>query len=547
MKHNYLFIVGGVMSGVGKGTSSAALGLTLKAKGYNVTAIKIDPYVNVDAGTMNPVEHGEVFVTVDGDETDQDVGTYERYLETNIPKINYMTTGRVYQTVIQRERNLEYKGKCVEVVPHVPEEIIRRIEQASEEAKADITLIEVGGTVGEYQNVLFLEAARMMQVKNPKSVRFVIVSYLPVPPSVGEMKSKPTQYAIRTLNSAGIRPDFVIGRSTMAMDDPRKQKIAWICGVPKEHIISAPDAKSVYDIPDMFEDQDFADNVLKCFKLKRKGNDLKRWHAFVKKMKSSKREIKIGVVGKYFSTGDFVLSDVYISVLEAIKHAAVDQGVKAKIEWLNSEEFEKNSTKMKKILSQMDGVIVPGGFGSRGIEGKIAAIEYCRKNKVPYLGLCYGLQCAVIEFARHKLGYKDANTTEIDEKTKHPVVHIQESQKENVAKGSYGGTLRLGGYPCMLKKGTTAQKAYGGEMISERHRHRYEVNNEYRDELEKAGLVISGISPDDHFVEIVEIKDHPFFVGTQFHPEFQSRPLTPHPLFVGLIKAAKQRDGGRGK
>ncbi|EKD47053.1 MAG: hypothetical protein ACD_66C00244G0004 [uncultured bacterium] len=547
MKHNYLFIVGGVMSGVGKGTSSAALGLTLKAKGYNVTAIKIDPYVNVDAGTMNPVEHGEVFVTVDGDETDQDVGTYERYLETNIPKINYMTTGRVYQTVIQRERNLEYKGKCVEVVPHVPEEIIRRIEQASEEAKADITLIEVGGTVGEYQNVLFLEAARMMQVKNPKSVRFVIVSYLPVPPSVGEMKSKPTQYAIRTLNSAGIRPDFVIGRSTMAMDDPRKQKIAWICGVPKEHIISAPDAKSVYDIPDMFEDQDFADNVLKCFKLKRKGNDLKRWHAFVKKMKSSKREIKIGVVGKYFSTGDFVLSDVYISVLEAIKHAAVDQGVKAKIEWLNSEEFEKNSTKMKKILSQMDGVIVPGGFGSRGIEGKIAAIEYCRKNKVPYLGLCYGLQCAVIEFARHKLGYKDANTTEIDEKTKHPVVHIQESQKENVAKGSYGGTLRLGGYPCMLKKGTTAQKAYGGEMISERHRHRYEVNNEYRDELEKAGLVISGISPDDHFVEIVEIKDHPFFVGTQFHPEFQSRPLTPHPLFVGLMKAAKQRDGGRGK
>jgi len=535
------------MSGVGKGTSSAALGLTLKAKGYNVTAIKIDPYVNVDAGTMNPVEHGEVFVTVDGDETDQDVGTYERYLETNIPKINYMTTGRVYQTVIQRERNLEYKGKCVEVVPHVPEEIIRRIEQASEEAKADITLIEVGGTVGEYQNVLFLEAARMMQVKNPKSVRFVIVSYLPVPPSVGEMKSKPTQYAIRTLNSAGIRPDFVIGRSTMAMDDPRKQKIAWICGVPKEHIISAPDAKSVYDIPDMFEDQDFADNVLKCFKLKRKGNDLKRWHAFVKKMKSSKREIKIGVVGKYFSTGDFVLSDVYISVLEAIKHAAVDQGVKAKIEWLNSEEFEKNSTKMKKILSQMDGVIVPGGFGSRGIEGKIAAIEYCRKNKVPYLGLCYGLQCAVIEFARHKLGYKDANTTEIDEKTKHPVVHIQESQKENVAKGSYGGTLRLGGYPCMLKKGTTAQKAYGGEMISERHRHRYEVNNEYRDELEKAGLVISGISPDDHFVEIVEIKDHPFFVGTQFHPEFQSRPLTPHPLFVGLMKAAKQRDGGRGK
>lgn len=546
MKHNYLFIVGGVMSGVGKGTSSAALGLTLKAKGYDVTAIKIDPYVNVDAGTMNPVEHGEVFVTVDGDETDQDVGTYERYLETNIPKINYMTTGRVYQTVIERERNLEYKGKCVEVVPHVPEEIISRIEQAAKQAKADITLIEVGGTVGEYQNILFLEAARMMQVKNPKSVKFAIVSYLPVPPSVGEMKSKPTQYAIRTLNSAGIRPDFVIGRSTMAMDGPRKQKIAWICGVPKDHIISAPDAKSVYDIPDMFESQNFADNVLKCFKLKRKKNDLKKWNAFVKKMKSSKREINIGVVGKYFSTGDFVLSDVYISVLEAIKHAAVSQGVKAKIQWLNSEEFEKSQTKMKKELSQMDGVIVPGGFGSRGIEGKIATIEYCRKNKVPYLGLCYGMQCAVIEFARHKLGYKDANTTEINEKTKHPVVHIQESQKENVAKGIYGGTLRLGAYPCKLKKGSVAQKVYGEDLISERHRHRYEANNDYREELEKAGLDISGVSPDNHFVEIVEIKDHPFFVGTQFHPEFQSRPLSPHPLFVGLLKAAKQRERKRG-
>ncbi|MBU4453124.1 CTP synthase [Patescibacteria group bacterium] len=547
MKHHYLFIVGGVMSGVGKGTSSAALGLTLKSKGYSVTAIKIDPYVNVDAGTMNPVEHGEVFVTVDGDETDQDVGTYERYLETNIPRINYMTTGRVYQTVIERERNLEYKGKCVEVVPHVPEEIISRIEKASKEAKADITLIEVGGTVGEYQNVLFLEAARMMQVKDPNSVRFVIVSYLPVPPSVGEMKSKPTQYAIRTLNSAGIRPDFVVGRSPMAMDDPRKQKIAWICGVPKEHIISAPDAKSVYDIPDMFEQQDFANNVLKCFGLKKKESDLKRWHGFVKKMKSAKKEIKVGVVGKYFSTGDFVLSDVYLSVLEAIKHAAVSEGVKAKIEWLNSEEFEKSPVKIKKELSQMDAVIVPGGFGSRGIEGKIKTIEYCRKNKIPYLGLCYGMQCAVIEYARNVLGWKDANTTEIDEKTEHPVVHIQESQKDNVAKGSYGGTLRLGGYPCMLKKGSKASGAYKTDMISERHRHRYEFNNEYRDALQSAGLVISGVSPDDHFVEIVELENHPFFVGVQFHPEFQSRPLSPHPLFVGLIKAGKSRGKATGK
>jgi CTP synthase len=545
MKHHYLFVVGGVMSGVGKGTSCAALGLTLKAKGYNVTAIKIDPYVNVDAGTMNPVEHGEVFVTVDGDETDQDVGTYERYLDINIPRINYMTTGRVYQTVIDKERNLEYGGKCVEVVPHVPEEIIGRIERAAREAKADITMIEVGGTVGEYQNVLFLEAARMMQVKDPDSVRFVIVSYLPVPPSVGEMKSKPTQYAIRTLNSAGIRPDFVIGRSPMAMDDPRKQKIAWICGVPKEHIISAPDALSVYDIPYMFESQEFSKNVLKSFGLKQKKNDLTKWNAFVKKMKASKREVKIGVVGKYFSTGDFVLSDVYISVLEAIKHAATHEGVKAKIEWLNSEEFEKSPAKMKKILKELDGVIVPGGFGSRGIEGKIKTIEFCRKNKVPYLGLCYGMQCAVIEFARNVLGLKDANTTEIDENTTNPVIHIQESQKENVAKGSYGGTLRLGAYPCVLKKGSVASKAYKTDMISERHRHRYEFNNYYRDLIKDAGMTISGVSPDDHFVEIVELENHPFFIGVQFHPEFQSRPLTPHPLFIGLIKASKIKKGSR--
>lgn len=545
MKHHYLFVVGGVMSGVGKGTSAAALGLTLKSKGYKVTAIKIDPYVNVDAGTMNPVEHGEVFVTVDGDETDQDVGTYERYLDTNITRANYMTTGRVYQAVIERERNLEYKGKCVEVVPHVPEEIIRRIERASKEAKADITLIEVGGTVGEYQNVLFLEAARMLQVQYPEQVKFAIVSYLPVPPSVGEMKTKPTQYAIRTLNSAGIRPDFVIGRSPLPMDEPRKKKIAWICGVPTDHIIGAPDAKSVYDIPQMFEDQHFALSVLKSFKMKAKQNDLSKWNAFVKKMRAAKKEVHIGVVGKYFSTGDFVLSDVYLSVLEAIKHAAAHEGVRAKIEWLNSEEYEKSPTKMKKDLGALDGVIVPGGFGSRGIEGKIAAIEYCRKKKIPYLGLCYGMQCAVIEFARNELGWKDANTTEIDEKTTHPVVHIQESQKANVEKGAYGGTLRLGSYPCKLKKGSVSAKCYGSDMISERHRHRYEFNNEYREELEKAGLTLSGMSPDDHFVEIVEVKDHPFFVGVQFHPEFQSRPLTPHPLFCGFMKAAKGK--GRSK
>ena len=539
MKHNYLFIVGGVMSGVGKGTSSAALGLTLKAKGYNVTAIKIDPYVNVDAGTMNPVEHGEVFVTVDGDETDQDIGTYERYLDVDITKVNYMTTGRVYQSVIERERNLEYKGKCVEVVPDVPEEVIRRIKRASTEAKADITLVEVGGTVGEYQNVLFLEAARMMQSEDPDRVQFALVSYLPVPPSIGEMKTKPTQYAVRTLNSAGIQPNFVIGRSPVEMDKPRKQKIARFCSVPETHIIGAADAPSIYDIPDIFEKQKFATLVLEGFGLKPKKNDLARWRSFTRKVNNPKKTVKIGVAGKYFSTGDFTLSDAYISVLEAIKHAAADQGVKAEIAWLNSEAYEKDPKKLKE-LTTFDGLLIPGGFGSRGIEGKIAIIQMCREKKIPYLGICYGMQCAVIEYARNVLGYPDAHTTEIDEKTTHPVVDVMEEQKVKLAKDEYGGTMRLGSYDCKLSKGTRSRKWYKAELISERHRHRYEFNNAYREELLDEGLVIAGVNPKQDLVEIVELKDHPFFVGVQFHPEFQSRPLSPHPLFCGFINAAKK-------
>ena len=539
MKHNYLFIVGGVMSGVGKGTSSAALGLTLKAKGYNVTAIKIDPYVNVDAGTMNPVEHGEVFVTVDGDETDQDIGTYERYLDVDITKVNYMTTGRVYQSVIERERNLEYKGKCVEVVPDVPEEVIRRIKRASKEAKADITLVEVGGTVGEYQNVLFLEAARMMQSEDPDRVQFALVSYLPVPPSIGEMKTKPTQYAVRTLNSAGIQPNFVIGRSPVEMDKPRKQKIARFCSVPETHIIGAADAPSIYDIPDIFEKQKFATLVLEGFGLKPKKNDLARWRSFTRKVNNPKKTVKIGVAGKYFSTGDFTLSDAYISVLEAIKHAAADQGVKAEIAWLNSEAYEKDPKKLKE-LTTFDGLLIPGGFGSRGIEGKIAIIQMCREKKIPYLGICYGMQCAVIEYARNVLGYPDAHTTEIDEKTTHPVVDVMEEQKVKLAKDEYGGTMRLGSYDCKLSKGTRSRKWYKAELISERHRHRYEFNNAYREELLDEGLVIAGVNPKQDLVEIVELKDHPFFVGVQFHPAFQSRPLSPHPLFCGFINAAKK-------
>lgn len=540
MQHHFLFVVGGVMSGVGKGTSTAALGLTLRAKGYKVTAIKIDPYVNVDAGTMNPVEHGEVFVTVDGDETDQDIGNYERFLDIDITKLNYMTTGRVYQSVIERERRGDYKGKCVEVVPRVPEEVIARIDRAAKESKADFVMIEIGGTVGEYENILFLEALRMMRLRDPDSVRTILVSYLPVPPSIGEMKTKPTQHAVREINRVGIAPDFIICRSEVALDEPRKEKLSRFCGVPEKHIITAPNARSIYEVPMLFEAQGFSDSVLKSFRMKPKVADLRAWERLIDTLGSVKKEVRIGVIGKYFSTGDFILSDAYLSVLEAIKHAAWATGQKPKIEWLNSEEYEKHPERLAE-LDTFDGVLIPGGFGSRGIEGKIAAIHYARVHKIPYLGLCYGMQCAVIEYARSVLGWKDANTTEIDEKTSRPVIHMMDNKMNKNAGEGIGGTLRLGSYPCVLAKGTVSRKAYGEQEVRERHRHRYEFNNEYRKALEDAGLVIAGTSPDDRLVEIVEVKDHPFFVGVQFHPEFQSRPLTPHPLFVGFLKAAKSQ------
>lgn len=536
----YIFIVGGVMSGVGKGTASASIGKILQSRGFRVTALKIDPYINVDAGTMNPVEHGEVFVTDDGDETDQDIGTYERFLDTSITSVNYMTTGRVYQTVIERERNLEYGGKCVEVVPHVPEEVIRRITRAAKLAKADFTLIEVGGTVGEYQNILFLEAGRMMHHRNPKDVMFILVSYLPIPSKIGEMKTKPTQYASQTLNSAGIQPDVIIGRSEKPIDAPRKRKISVACSVDERDIISAPDCDTVYEVPLNFEREGLSSRILEKFGMKPRKTDLTEWKKLVRTIKTAKREVTVGVIGKYFSTGDFVLSDVYISVLEAIKHAAWFHGVQPKIVWLNSEEFEKHPEKLKE-LSELDGVVIPGGFGSRGVEGKIAAIKYVRTKGIPYLGLCYGMQLAVVEFARHVCGMKDANTAEIKPDVIHPVIHIMPEQEKIVAAKKYGGTMRLGEYPCILHPKSVSRTAYGKKTISERHRHRYEVNNAYREKYEKHGLLVAGTSPDKKLVEIIEVPDHPFFVGTQFHPEFKTRPLRPHPLFREFIRAALKR------
>ncbi|GMQ95511.1 MAG: CTP synthase (glutamine hydrolyzing) [Patescibacteria group bacterium] len=542
--HKYIFVVGGVISGVGKGIAASSIGKILQSRGFAVTAMKIDPYVNVDAGTMNPTEHGEVFVLRDGDETDQDMGNYERFLDTTLTRANYMTTGRVYQSVIQAERNLEYKGKCVQVVPHIPIEIIKRIKRAATKAKADITVIEIGGTVGEYENILFLEAARMMKIKNPEDVMFVMVSYLPIPSRVGEMKTKPTQHAVRTLNATGIQPDVIVARSAVPLDKKRKEKVATFCNILKENVISAPDVESIYDVPINFEKEKLGDIIFQKLHLRKRSKkpDLVGWKHFVARAKSVKREVHIAIVGKYFDTGDFVLGDSYLSVIEAIKYSAYHLGRKPVIHWLNAEDFEGNKKKLSE-LKNYDGIIVPGGFGARGTQGKLNVIKFARQNNIPYFGLCYGMQLLVIEFARSVMRLKGANTAEINPSAKHLLIDIMPEQKKNLENRDFGGSMRLGEYPAVLKKGTIAADAYEKRRIGERHRHRYEVSPQYIKRLEKAGLVFSGISPDKSLMEIAELprEKHPFFVGTQFHPEFQARPLSPHPLFTEFVKAAVKK------
>lgn len=564
-KRKYIFVTGGVMSGVGKGIASSSIALILKARGLKVTALKIDPYINVDAGTMNPTEHGEVFVLTDGDETDQDMGNYERFLDTTLSRVNYMTTGRVYLEVIRKERNLEYKGKNVEVVPDIPFEVISRIEKAAEKADADVTVIEIGGTIGEYQNIIFLEAARMMKAKAPADVAVVMVSYLPTPSKIGEMKTKPTQTAARTLNGVGIQTDIIIARSDMPLDQKRKDKIALFCNIRPENVISAPDVESIYDVPINFEKDRLGENLCKVLGInhKKRVTNLTDWRGFVNKVKNPRGTVSIAVVGKYFDSGSYVLSDVYISILEAIKFSAFTLGKKPVITYLNSKDFETGKLKLDE-LKKYAGILVPGGFGASGVEGKIKVIEYARTKKIPYFGICYGMQLAVIEYARNVLGWKDAHTTEINAKTKHPVIDIMHDQKGHLAEGKYGATMRLGSYPCVLGKGTIADKAYtsagastnmvqsktdltGAKTITERHRHRYEVNSKFVEDLEKAGLVFSGASPDRRLMEIAELPRtvHPFFLGTQFHPEFLARPLSPHPIFTEFIRAAIKN--GKGK
>ena len=536
----YIFVAGGVMSGIGKGVAVASIGRILKSKGFKVTAVKIDPYINVDAGTMNPIEHGEIFVTDDGTECDQDVGNYERFLDENLSTENYITTGRDYEAVIHRERNLEYGGRCVEVVPDIPNEVIRRINLAARKTKADFVLIEIGGTVGEYQNLLFLEAARMMHLKNPQSVLFVLVSYLPIPEMIGEMKTKPTQTAVRLLNEAGIQPDIILGRSRVPLDIPRKRKISIFCNVAKEDVISAPDIESIYEIPINFEKENLGKRILKKFGLKTKKQNLKDWEKLVKTIKNVKKSVKIGIVGKYFETGSFTLMDSYISIIEAVKHASWFFKKRPEIFWLSAEKYEKEPRAVKE-LKKYDGIVVPGGFGSRGVEGKIKAIEFCRKNKIPYLGLCLGMQLAVVEFARNVCGLKRANSTEFNPETKYPVIGVMPEQKVLLREKRYGGTMRLGAYQCQIKPKTTSFRAYGSSFIAERHRHRYELNNEFREVLEQKGMVMAGICPEKDLVEIIELKNHPFFLGTQFHPEYKSRPLRPHPLFREFIRTCLKK------
>lgn len=554
------------MSAVGKGIATASIGKILSARGLSVNLVKIDPYLNVDAGTMNPIEHGECFVLDSGLETDQDMGNYERFLNRDLGPEDYMTSGMVYKSVIERERNLGYGGKCVEAIPHVRDEIIDRLKRAAKlshvrptglsmvydhklsslaaRSKSDVTVVEIGGTVGDFQNALFIDAARVIHLERPDNVLFIMVSYLPIPGVVGEMKTKPTQNAVRLLNSYGVQPDIIIARSIVPLDHKRKEKLAISCNVQADHIISAPDVDSIYDVPLNFERDHLSDILLKALGKRPRGeSDLKEWKEFAEHAHNGKTEVNIGIVGKYFDTGDFVLSDAYLSVIEAIKFSCYALEVKPSIAWINAKDIQSGKMPIEE-LRKYDGIIVPGGFGETGIEGKIMAAKFARENKIPYFGLCYGLHMLVIEYARHMAGMENANTTEINPKTPYPVIAILPEQAERLAKKEFGGTMRLGAYPCSLKEGSVVREAYGVKEVSERHRHRYEINPAHVERLEKAGLVFSGVSPDREYLkEIAELpKDvHPFYVGTQYHPELRARPLAPHPLFTAFIQAASKK------
>jgi len=541
-QRKYIFVSGGVLSSLGKGITTASLALLLKSRGYTVTVVKCENYLNVDSGLINPIEHGDPFLCEDGTEADMDLGTYEKFLDQNMGKHNFVTLGQIYKTVIDRERAFGYNGEDVEM-PHVCDEIIRRINEAGEKEDADIIITELGGTAGEYLNVLYYEASRILEYRNNQHVIHVHVSYLPTPPHIHEPKTKPTQLSVQRLNAMGIQPNFIVARSETPMDERRRERFAFFCNVKPHHIITNPDVSSVYEVPLLFAEQKFDEKILHELDLPLNTLHLETWKRMVKSLSAPKTSsVTIGIVGKYLATGDYQLRDSYAALYDALTHAANHCTTLLNIVWINSKELEGASeAETQRILGQCHSIIVPIGWGARGVEGKIRAIQYAREHKVPYLGLCYGMQLAVVEFARHVLGWKDAHTTEVNEHTKHPVIHMIPEQNRVLENRAYGGTMRLGGWDCTVTPHTLAHALYKHENVSERHRHRWEFNDTYADELTKAGLIISGRSIKEQLVELIELPHavHPFFLGTQGHPEYKSRPLHPHPFFIGLIEAAR--------
>ncbi len=531
----YVFITGGVVSGLGKGITAASLGRLLKARGYHITMQKFDPYINVDPGTMNPIQHGEVFVTDDGTETDLDLGHYERFINESLDANSNVTTGKIYWSVLNKERHGDYGGGTVQVIPHITNEIKDRIYKAISEEEKTISIIEIGGTVGDIESQPFLEAIRQFQFEvGRENAVLVHVSLIPYLKASGEMKTKPTQMSVKQLQNMGLWPDILVCRSDYPVDDQMREKIAMFCNVKKEHVLQNLDAASLYEVPLMMEEEHFAQAVCECLRIPCPEPDLDRWRAMVDDLHGSCREVTVAIVGKYVA-----LHDAYLSVVEALRHGGIANRTRVEIRWVDAEEVTKDTREA--LLQDVDGILVPGGFGQRGTEGKIQAIGYAREKGIPYLGLCLGMQLAIVEYARHVAGLPQAASAELEPDTPDPVIALlpEQSGVENL-----GGTLRLGSYPCVLAEGSLAQRLYGKREIAERHRHRYEVNNAYRKGLEEGGMKLSGLSPDGRIVEMVELPGHPFFIATQAHPEFKSRPDQAHPLFVGLVAAALDHKPG---
>ncbi len=549
MNTKYIFISGGVISGLGKGIAAASIAFLFKRAGFRVTPVKCENYLNLDSGIINPIEHGDPFLCDDGTEADMDLGTYEKFLDQNMSRKNFITMGQIYKTVIERERAFEYKGEDVEAIPHITDEIQRRIDLAAKEDKAEIVIVELGGTAGEYQNILYYEASRILALRNPQSVAHVHVSYLPTPPHLGEPKTKPTQLSVKFLNSMGIQPDFIVARAERPLDKRRRERFALFCNLPAGHVISSPDAQTVYEVPLEYVEQEFHLKLMDLFGLPRRSAKISDWEKLVRRIKSKKEKtVKIAIVGKYFKTGEYEVRDSYAALFDALDHASWALNVNLQTFWVDAEKVERDG--IEAHIGSPDGIIVPIGWGKRGAEGMITAASYARKNKIPYLGLCYGMQLAAVAFARDILKLSQANTIENNPQTSDPVIHLMPAQEKFMKRRAYGGTMRLGSWEAIVKKGTRAYEAYDKYqkfinkekgLTSERHRHRYEFNDKYAVDFETNGMIISARSVVENLVEIIELPKnvHPFYLGTQGHPEYKSRPLDPHPIFLEFLNSCK--------